>query len=208
MPSWKSARTPHLLAAAMLCLSCWSGAALAAVAPRPTLLQRLFARVDDLVATRCLTPASGEALQGAVAAGALQAALGEGFELSKGGIQPHHIDIEIRDGDGNAHVVRVAIRGSESAAADGAGGVFDFYLRDSAADPRARQALLAIAAAVDAAIPETTLERCAGAGAPHAERRYPRLLALSAAVLQVLVVTAALIFALRVLGDSAARRQR
>lgn len=203
-----SAFVRYAFAASVSLLICGNGAALAEGAPQPSLLRRLFARVDDLVTVRCLTPASGEALQRAVADGVLQAALGNTYKVSKGGIQPHHIDIEIRDRSGAAHAVRVAIRGSESGPADGAGAVFDFYLRDAGADPRTRAALLAVAAAVDAAIPEATLERCAGSDAPHADRRYPRALALGGAFVQLLIVIAALFLALRILADTAARRRR
>ena len=202
-----AARRP--LATVVLCLAAAHGAAApaAANAAAPSRLQRLLARVDDALATRCLTPASGEALQRAVAAGALQPALGDAFRLEKGDIQPQHIEIAIRGRDGASHVVRLAIAGSESGTPAGAGSIFEFFLRGPGDPPdqETRAVLLAAAAAVDAAVPAATLERCAGSGAPHAERRYPRALALGGAALQVLAIAAAVLFALRTLRDPAAR---
>jgi hypothetical protein len=56
--------------------------------------------------------------------------------------------------------------------------------------------LLAAAALFDQAIPETALERCTGTE-QQGDRRYPRALILASAVLEVLVILAAVVFGLR-----------
>jgi hypothetical protein len=162
---------------------------------------RLGAGLDRLLAPRCLTPAVSGALADLVATGALQPALRGDFTLEEMAVSADHIEVEIRDQARRSYGITLAFPGSRGGRPDGEGRHFSFYLAASppSPNPRASTVLLTAAALFDQAIPEAAL-RCAGADEVHRDedRRYPRALALASGIAQVSVVLAAILFGLRV----------
>jgi hypothetical protein len=107
-----------------------------------------------------LTPEVGRMVQSA-AGNALQPLLDRGFTVTRLDINGDAIELEVEDADKHAHEVTLALRGSKrSAKPDGTGRQFVFYLSDprGGADPAAHEALLATAARLDAAVPESALK--------------------------------------------------
>ena len=76
-----------------------------------------------------------------------------------------------------------------------------YVTRAKPLNPRVEEALLALARILDAAIPETALTACAGGEAPTADRRYPRVIALTSAVVEVLIVLVAVLFGVRAMRE-------
>ena len=167
----------------------------------------LVDRLADRLLPRCLTPAVGQVLQDLVAAGKLQALLSNEFTLMSGNVGADQIELKIQDPAQHLYAIALALPGSKSGQPDGQGRNFLYFVEapGSPPNPRATQVLLAIASLLDAAIPDTAIERCAGTGEAHdgggpseshADRRYPRALALASAVVQVLIIAAAIAFGL------------
>jgi len=161
--------------------------------------QRLRDRVDRLLLPRCLTPDAGRALQALVAAGALQPVLANEFTLLRGDVGGDRIELEIEDAAHQPYGITLALPGTRSGTPDGHGQRFLFYLKAPASppSPRARAALLAVAALFDGAVPDSALAPCGGGDETPTERRYPRALVLAGAALQVLAIAAAILFGLR-----------
>jgi hypothetical protein len=179
-----------------------SGAAAADAEP----LQRLFAGLNHALVPTCLTPDVGSAMSNVVATGALQPVLGEDFTLVRGDIRDNQIELEIEDRAHQSYAVTLALQGARTEPADGHGRNFQFYLAPSTSppNPRATAVLLGVAAQFDQGIPDTALAPCGGGdedrgvgGRAMGDGRYPRVLFLASAVAEVLIVVAAILFALR-----------
>jgi hypothetical protein len=177
-----------------------AGAATAPEASQPGVGSRLMARLERLLSAKCLTPDAGRTLTELVAAGRLQPVLPSDFTLVRGDIRADQIELEIRDQAQHSYGIALALAGSRGGTPDGQGRNFLFYLTPSPESPneRAAQALLAVAALFDEAIPDAAMQSCSGKDAPRGERRYPRTLSLAGAVVDVLIVLAATVFGLRV----------
>jgi len=196
-------RTRHLVALAC-CVVAVSGTASAGedsaagewrvAAP----VHRFLDRLDRMLSPRCLTPAAGAALTDLVAAGGLQPVLQDEFTILRGDVGGQQIELEIEDRIHHSYGITLALPGSKSGRPDGQGQRFLFYLAPtSSPNPRATTALLAAASLFDGVIPDTALARCSEGGEPHADRRYPRALILASAVMDVVIVLAAILFGLR-----------
>jgi hypothetical protein len=158
-------------------------------------LERLGAAVAD----RCVTAEAGRALSEVVASGALAPILGDELTLVRGDVRANQIEVEVRERAQRAYVVTLVTSGAAAGPVAGRGRNFDFVLAPAPDDPRTRAALLAIATAFDAAIPDRALARCTGGGESQADPRYPLPLILFSAVAQILVIAAAVVFGLRAL---------
>jgi hypothetical protein len=205
--------TAWLRACSLLAMSCGvallgAGSPARAESPGGAGVGPLISRLADRLVPRCLSPDVGRVMQDLVDARKIQALLSSDLTLVKGKVGANQIELEVQDSAQHAYGIALAISGSRSGSPDGQGRNFLFYVDAPAGppDPRVTQALLAVAALLDDAIPDTALVRCSGAdeggradgrSEPHADRRYPRALALASALVQVLVIAAAIVFGLR-----------
>ncbi len=169
-----------------------------------------FSKVQSVQAksaARCLAPAAGHALEEAVAAGALQPALGGDFTFAGASLETERITLAIEDHAHHSYKVALVLPESRRGEPDGKGRRFLFYLEPpepAPPNPEAMTALRAAAAIFDQAIRETAIVDCAGATAstpalPAAHERIrrhegpitiPRSVALAVAMLQVAILTA------------------
>jgi hypothetical protein len=175
----------------------------AAGAQNVPMIHRLLDPLEQFLVPKCITPAVDRVFNDLVAARAFQPVLGDGFTLERVEAHVDQIELEIQDGTHRQYGITLALT-SKSGKPDGQGRQFLFYLVASPSSPnlQAKTALLALASLLDEAIPETALVRCSGEahearGAPFAERRYPRALALASALAEVMVLLTAVIFGLR-----------
>jgi hypothetical protein len=179
-----------------------SGSAAAAEPPTaPGIGVGVRAGLERLLYARCLTPDAGAALNRLVESGRLASVLPREWTLTRGAVGSEEIGIEVRDPAQHLHAVTLALVERGDAAPDGRGRNLIFYLSPSAsaADAPARPILLALAAAFDAAIPDSAIQPCAGKDAPRGERRYPRRVALLGGLAEIAIVLAAIGYGLRAL---------
>ena len=150
-------------------------------------------------ASTCLTPEVGKILGEIVAGGGLQPVLRDKFTLQGTAISADHIELHIADQQHQVYTITLAVPGSKPGTPDGEGSRFQFYLTTSPND-EAATALLAAATVFDRAIPAAMLEGCAANDQHHTppgwDRRCPRALALSSAIVQVAIVLATVVFGL------------
>jgi hypothetical protein len=206
--------TRRLLALAC-CVALLGGATAAHGAPAAGeldalhLLRGLLAPLDRLLTNRCVTPAANRVFEGLKAAGAFQRVVHDEFTLARVGAYPERIELEIQDAAHHPYAITLALRASKSGKPDGQGKHFLFYLEASASPPSAHatSTLLAAASLVDEAFPEAALERCAGGNAPHHDRRYPRALILASAMVELLILIAAIVFGLRAIRSPGERSE-
>lgn len=154
--------------------------------------------VDRALVSRCLTPAAGTAMSELVAAGTLKPILGDAFTLKRGHVGGDAIQIELEDPLQRLYVLTLSPAGARTEEPAGRGARFWFYpAPTNPPDPRAQEVLLALAARFDAAIPDAAFAPCAGTNQPGEDPRYPRRLALASAVVETLIIIAAVLFSLR-----------
>jgi hypothetical protein len=180
------------------------------------------------VPARCLTPEVGRVLGDLVAAGGLQRALGTEFVVASGQIGGDRIELRIQDRDQVTYALALALPESTHDHPDGIGRRFAFYVDTSSnpMGPSVKAALLAVAAIVDQAIPDTAFQQCSQPGAgranefgsehepavqpparsdtgpavpDHGPHRYPRVLALAGAMGEIVILTVAIVFGTRAL---------
>jgi hypothetical protein len=167
------------------------------------LIDRVLDRIDRSLLRRCLTPDAGRAMSDLVAAGALTEVLGDDLVLARGDVGGDRIELRFQDPQQRSHTITLALPGAVSGQPDGKGARFLYYVSATAdLTPAIRSTMLAAAAVFDGGIPETALRRCAGAEAPKADPRYPRSIALGSALLELMIVLAAVVFGLRALRTS------
>lgn len=193
-------RVARQLLRCVLGLTILSSSGFAADGSDEPLLRRFVERLDRSMVSRCLTPAAGTAMSELVGSGALQPVLGSYFVLKRGNVGGDHIEIEIEDHTHATYGLTLALPGTKTGEPAGRGARFWYYLAPTnAPDPRAAEALLALAQRFDAAIPEAALAPCAGAGPSREEPRYPRALALGSAWLGVMVLLGTIVYGVRAL---------
>jgi hypothetical protein len=195
----------------------------------------LLVGAHSAAAATCLTPEVGRVLSDLVAAGALQRALGDDLRLTGGNVGGNQIQLDIEDRAQRAYALVLAIPASRNGLPDGAGRRFAYYLDASPQPPQpaARAALLAAAAIVDAAVPDTALQPCSqpetdaapkappaadsavepgmtstSPNPPPSAHRVPRAFALAGAVAQLAALAAAIFFGVRVVGSPPATAPR
>ncbi len=174
---------------------------------------------------RCLTPSTEVALRDAIAQTEFQRVLENGLRLENVLVQGDQIDLEVHDRTDQSYGITLVLPESKRGEPDATGGRFLFYLAPAPAPvpPQTRAVLLAAAAIVDRAIPDTALVRCGqtqpseasasstpspqNPGQPPAEHRYPLVLALISAGVQIMVLLAAILFGLRVIRPRAPDEQ-
>ncbi len=182
-------------------------------------IERFLTRIAAKVTSKCITPAVDGVFVDLVRSDAFQRSLGDRFAVERADARGDHIDLLIRDVvDHHEHGVTLALTDSRGGTPDGEGTHFLFFLSDppDRRDPAASSTLLALAALLDNAIPESALVRCSGEdnagpqgiqveasstvpgpdGLQGGERRYPLSLALASAALELGVVLAAIVFGL------------
>lgn len=188
----------RLLCVASLLIAVTAQAQHAAPAQPPALVDRVLERIDRSLLHRCLTPEAGRAMSDLVAAGALAPVLGSDLTLARGDVRGDQIELVFHDQAQHSYSITLALPGAKTGQPSGKGARFLFYVDPSPdMNPRVVDTMLAAAALFDGAIPETALQRCAGADAPQADPRYPRAIALGSAVAEVLIVLFAIVFGLR-----------
>ncbi len=107
----------------------------------------------------CLTPEVGDAISQKLSAHAFDGILPTGWTLREIAVSSERIDLDVSDDVGRIYRVSLSPRGGPPVASDGRGASF-LYVLSSGVPPDGRQALLALAARVDATVPEAAMRGC------------------------------------------------
>lgn len=193
---------------AALCLIgalCCAGVAAADPAPMtsgpaaPAAAQQLRGLIERLTMELCVTPVVGEVFQTLVATQAFKPALGDAFTLQGGSASNDRLELVLQDARQQPHRITLALGNVRGLERVGSGHRFEFYLTvDEAREATATQALLDAAAILDAAMPDAAFAACASKEQSESDPMVP----LASAGAQTLVLLAAVIYGLRVLGRS------
>jgi hypothetical protein len=149
----------------------------------------------------CLSPAVGDAISARLEDHALERALAPGWSLEGVNVWPEQVVVHVTDPRGGKVDVELHAGKAAGAGADATGKWFGFFVRAGTVEvsPPDRRSLLGLAATVEAAIPEETID--AGCRKGVGSRQWVELggnvsrrLALTAAILEIIAIVAGLLF--------------
>lgn len=172
--------------------------------------------VADGGARRCFTPAAENALRTLLTTGALNTSLAPSLTFSGVNVSVDEIVLRAEDTRRQQHAVTLSLDSLTNRQADGRGKQFAYYLTAPLpTDPRVRQALLSSSDLIDRAVPAAALVDCSpdedhappDAPAQRQPDHVTRAVALSSAVMQILVLVLATVFGWRAITAHADRER-